>query len=46
MPKAEGNSHETAFQNIGMLDDGHDTPERNTIGTDMNTKIMMQSSRR
>jgi hypothetical protein len=46
MPKDEGKRYEKYFQNVGMADEGHDMPERKSMGTDMKTNIRMQSSRR
>jgi hypothetical protein len=46
MPKVEGNRQETSFQNGGIAEVGHDRPLRNNMGTERNTKMRMQSSRR
>ena len=45
MPKVEGNIHETTFQNSGMAEPGHEMPEMNSNGTEVNTYIIMQASR-
>lgn len=44
MPKVEGNKYEKQRQNAGTFDSGHDTPDKNSMGTEMNTNSMMQSS--
>lgn len=45
MPKVEGNIHDTAFQKSGIAAPGHEMPEMNSKGNDVNTNIIMQSSR-
>ena len=45
MPKVEGNIHEMILQNSGMAEPGHEMPEMNNKGTDVNTYIIMQASR-
>ena len=44
MPNVEGNSHEKAFQNIGILLAGHEMPLAKSNGTDMNTNITINDS--
>ena len=45
MPNVEGNIHETTFQKSGMAAPGHDIPEINNRGTDVNTYIIIHDSR-
>ena len=37
MPKVDGKIHETTFQKSGIAAPGHDMPEMNSRGTDVNT---------
>ena len=45
MPKVEGKSHEIHSQKRGILLPGHDTPETNSNGTDINTTRRITFSR-
>ena len=45
MPNVEGNIHDTTFQNGGMAEPGHEIPDMNNKGNEVNTNIIMQSSR-
>lgn len=46
IPKVDGNRYDKYFQNVGIDTAGHDNPERNNIGTDINTSNSIESSRR
>ena len=46
MPKVEGNIHEMTFQKDGTAEPGHEMPEMKSKGKEVNTNIIMQSSRR
>lgn len=46
MPKVDGNIHEIAFQKEGIAEPGQEIPEMNSKGNEVNTNIIMQSSRR
>ena len=37
IPKVDGKRYENIFQNSGMADPGHEIPEMNSNGTDVNT---------
>ena len=45
MPKVEGNIYDMYSQNLGMAAAGHEIPDINNNGTDVNTNINIHVSR-
>jgi hypothetical protein len=45
MPKVEGKMYEKYFQKAGIAAPGHEMPERNSSGTEVNTNSSMHVSR-